>query len=59
MLPGPLQLGLLALCLIFATPLCCAFFVQRASIKFSNLEKTVQEEIGTSHPEYVYYNKGL
>ncbi|GJQ75886.1 hypothetical protein Trydic_g17948 [Trypoxylus dichotomus] len=63
MLPGPLQLFMLALCLTFATPLCCALFVQRAAIKYRSLESSAREQLdkiyGSNPPDYVYYNKGL
>lgn len=62
-LPGPLQLFLLALSLTFATPLCCALFVQKSAINYNLLEKSVKEQLdstwGSSRPNYVYYNKGL
>lgn len=34
----PATLGILGLCLTFATPLACAFFKQRASIPYNHLE---------------------
>ncbi|CAG9772246.1 unnamed protein product [Ceutorhynchus assimilis] len=59
----PTSLGVLGLCLTFATPLACAFFKQKASLPFSKLEKELQEEVKKKHDitqiERVYYNKGL
>ncbi|KAI4461956.1 sideroflexin [Holotrichia oblita] len=62
-LPGPIQVASLAIVAIFAVPLCCAFFVQRARIKTSSIEASAKEQVarvyGSSPPEYVYFNKGL
>lgn len=59
----PVQIGLVGLCLTFATPLCCAFFRQRAEMPFGRLEEDLQCKLetllGESTPKYVYYNKGL
>merc|ERR1719289_201053 len=38
--PAPLQIGLLGLVLTFATPMCCAIFEQKASIKPQPLSLT-------------------
>lgn len=38
----PTALGVLGLCLTFATPLACAFFKQKASLPFSRLENEVK-----------------
>ncbi|XP_078032550.1 sideroflexin-1-3 [Augochlora pura] len=57
----PIQVAICGVCLTFATPLCCALFVQRVPISVKELEPEVQEHIRSSHPnvETVYYNKGL
>lgn len=41
-LPLPTMLLLTALCLTFATPLCCAFFKQRAEMPVTSLEPELQ-----------------
>merc|ERR1712158_197695 len=43
--PAPLQIGLLGLVLTFATPMCCAIFEQKASIKPTAVEPHLQEKI--------------
>lgn len=59
----PASVGILGLCLTFATPLACAFFKQKASLPFSYLEDDVKEEIKKKHDvtsiDRIYYNKGL
>ncbi|XP_076294934.1 sideroflexin-1-3 [Lasioglossum baleicum] len=57
----PIQVAICGVCLTFATPLCCALFVQRVPISVNELELEVQEQIRSSHPnvQTVYYNKGL
>ncbi|CAH0555418.1 unnamed protein product [Brassicogethes aeneus] len=58
----PATVGVLGLCLTFATPLACAFFKQKASIPFKHLEPELKEEIQKQYnnpPELVYFNKGL
>jgi len=59
--PAPLQIGLLGLVLTFATPMCCAIFEQKASIKPTAIEPHLQEKIKQMQnpPELLYYNKGL
>ncbi|XP_076241400.1 sideroflexin-1-3 [Calliopsis andreniformis] len=57
----PLQVLICGICLTFATPLCCALFVQRVPISVDALEPAVRDEIRSKHPsvQTVYYNKGL
>ena len=60
-LVAPLQVGLCGLILSLSTPLCCAIFQQRASIRLDKLEDHIQDQFQhSSHtPHLVYYNKGL
>ncbi|XP_051507234.1 sideroflexin-1-like [Myxocyprinus asiaticus] len=60
-LNAPVQVGLVGFCLVFATPLCCALFPQKSSMKVSSLEPELQERIQQSSPHTttVYFNKGL
>ncbi|XP_019715361.1 sideroflexin-3 isoform X2 [Hippocampus comes] len=60
-LNAPMQVGLVGLCLVFATPLCCALFPQKSSMKVSGLEAELQDKIRQSNPAttVVYFNKGL
>ncbi|KFV13436.1 Sideroflexin-3, partial [Tauraco erythrolophus] len=60
-LNAPLQVGLVGLCLVFATPLCCALFPQKSSLPVSCLEPEIQALIQKKDPqlETVYFNKGL
>ncbi|KAL1514310.1 hypothetical protein ABEB36_003587 [Hypothenemus hampei] len=59
----PTSVGVLGLCLTFATPLACAFFKQKASLSFSQLEDELKEEIKKKYDvtamDKVFYNKGL
>lgn len=58
---APIQTALVGFILIFATPLGCAFFSQRASIDVEKLEPDVQKAIKAYNPDLknVWYNKGL
>ncbi|XP_039262802.2 sideroflexin-1-like [Styela clava] len=61
MMAAPVQVALVGICLVFATPLCCALFPQQSSIAVTNLEENLQKELkrrGVAS-EYVYFNKGL
>ncbi|KAG5871858.1 hypothetical protein JTB14_006927 [Gonioctena quinquepunctata] len=55
----PTSVGILGLCLTFATPLACAFFKQKASIPFKHLEPELKGKIikrfCCAPPAYVYY----
>ncbi|XP_031847472.1 sideroflexin-1-3 [Nomia melanderi] len=57
----PIQVAICCVCLTFATPLCCALFVQRVPILVDDLEPEVRDQIHLSDPSVrtVYYNKGL
>jgi len=57
-----IQLVLIGTCLTFATPMCCAIFPQKSSIKVGSLEDSAKEKLiakGFKTTDYVYYNKGL
>ncbi|XP_017026730.1 sideroflexin-1-3 [Drosophila kikkawai] len=58
---APIQTLFCGFVLIFATPLGCAFFKQRAGIKVDNLETEVRDSIKQKRPELdtVWFNKGL
>ncbi|XP_060698248.1 sideroflexin-3 [Hemiscyllium ocellatum] len=58
---APIQVGLVGLSLVFATPLCCALFPQKSSMKVSHLEPELQDRILSSNRgiDVVYFNKGL
>lgn len=60
-LNAPIQVGMVGVCLVFATPLCCALFPQQSSISVSSLEKSVQEQVRKVDEglQAVYFNKGL
>lgn len=60
-LNAPIQTLFVGFVLLFATPLGCAFFSQRAAIKVDNLEPEVKDSIKKKNPdlETVWYNKGL
>ncbi|XP_013165625.1 PREDICTED: sideroflexin-1 isoform X1 [Papilio xuthus] len=57
----PFQLVLVGMCVTFATPMCCAFFNQQATISVSKLEPHLQEIVMKKHPDVteVVFNKGL
>lgn len=62
----PIQMGMQLLfigtCLVFATPMCCAIFPQKSSVKVNSLEPELKEKLvksGFGENDYVYYNKGL
>ncbi|XP_004533578.1 sideroflexin-1 [Ceratitis capitata] len=58
---APIQTLFCGFVLIFATPLGCAFFSQRAAIGVERLEPDVKEKINKHNPELteVWFNKGL
>uniref|UniRef100_A0ACB8EJB2 Sideroflexin-1 n=1 Tax=Sphaerodactylus townsendi TaxID=933632 RepID=A0ACB8EJB2_9SAUR len=58
---APIQVGLVGICLVFATPLCCALFPQKSSMSVTRLESELQAKIQELDPELdrVYFNKGL
>ncbi|XP_037816178.1 sideroflexin-1-3 [Lucilia sericata] len=58
---APIQTLFCGFVLIFATPLGCAFFSQRAAIDVKSLEPEVQESIKKKNSELtqVWFNKGL
>lgn len=58
---APIQTLFCGLVLIFATPMGCAFFSQRAAIKVDSLETEVRNSIKKTRPDLdtVWYNKGL
>lgn len=58
---APIQVAMVGVCLVFATPLCCALFPQTSSIAVSKLEDDLQEDLKRlgSQGQLVYFNKGL
>ncbi|XP_016983462.1 sideroflexin-1-3 [Drosophila rhopaloa] len=58
---APIQVLFCGFVLIFATPLGCAFFKQRAGIKVDSLESEVRDSIKKKRPDLdtVWFNKGL
>ncbi|XP_055334808.1 sideroflexin-1-like [Paramacrobiotus metropolitanus] len=57
--PAPLQIGICGVCLIFATPLCCALFPQRSSISVKDVEPHLQKVAALKGIDELHYNKGL
>ncbi|CAH0697110.1 unnamed protein product [Spodoptera exigua] len=57
----PFQLSLVCLCVTFATPLCCAFFEQKANISINTIEANLKDKALKLSPktDTVYFNKGL
>ncbi|KAH1012578.1 sideroflexin-1-like [Dendroctonus ponderosae] len=59
----PISLGVLGICLTFATPLACALFKQKASLPFSRLEDELKDKVAKeqdiSKIDRVFFNKGL
>lgn len=59
----PANIAIVGFGLSFATPLCCAFFRQKAQIRVADLEpelrSSIEKKFPKNPPEFVYYNKGL
>ncbi|ERL84149.1 hypothetical protein D910_01510 [Dendroctonus ponderosae] len=59
----PISLGVLGICLTFATPLACALFKQKASLPFSRLEDELKCKLHKTYdhnaPKYVFYSRIL
>ncbi|KAH1005476.1 hypothetical protein HUJ04_006455 [Dendroctonus ponderosae] len=59
----PISLGVLGICLTFATPLACALFKQKASLPFFRLEDELKCKLHKTHhcnaPKYVFYSRIL
>ncbi|ENN81932.1 hypothetical protein YQE_01643, partial [Dendroctonus ponderosae] len=59
----PISLGVLGICLTFATPLACALFKQKASLPFFRLEDELKDKVAKeqdiSKIDRVFFNKGL
>nr|XP_054765652.1 sideroflexin-1-like [Lytechinus pictus] len=60
-LNAPIQVSLVGLMLLFATPLCCALFPQKSSLPVRSLEEDIQANIQKRGGgiDRVYFNKGL
>lgn len=59
-LAAPIQIGLVGVCLVLATPMCCALFPQKSSMPVSKLEPHLQEKLKDKpNIQNVFYNKGL
>ncbi|KAK2166738.1 hypothetical protein LSH36_36g08017 [Paralvinella palmiformis] len=60
-LNAPIQVLLVGVLLVFATPMCCALFPQKSSMAVSKLEPELKkhlEELGKTD-EIIYFNKGF
>lgn len=61
-LNSPIQILLCGVFLTFTTPMCCALFPQKSSIKVSSIEDKVKQKLlrdGMKETDRVYFNKGL
>lgn len=60
-LNAPIQVGIIGVFLVFATPLCCALFPQKSSLAVSSLEPELREKLENlpTPVRTVYFNKGL
>lgn len=60
-LNAPIQVGIIGVFLVFATPLCCALFPQKSSMSVSMLEPELKAKLQSlpKPVETVYFNKGL
>lgn len=61
-LNSPIQILLCGVFLTFTTPMCCALFPQKSSIKVSSVEDKVKQKLlrdGMKETDRVYFNKGL
>lgn len=58
---APIQVAMVGVCLVFATPLCCALFPQKSSIASADLEDSLRTEMEQRglKSDRVYFNKGL
>lgn len=60
-LKAPVTVLITGICLALGTPLGCAVFPQRATIRLESLEPDLQEKCRANFPgqQQFYYNKGL
>lgn len=60
-LAAPIQVVMVGVCLVFATPLCCALFPQQSSMLTEDLEGEARDKIQAlpNAPKRVFFNKGL
>lgn len=60
-LNAPIQVGIIGVFLVFATPLCCALFPQKSSMSVTSLEPELKAKLQSlpKPVETVYFNKGL
>ncbi|XP_030841332.1 sideroflexin-1 [Strongylocentrotus purpuratus] len=60
-LGAPIQVSMVGIMLLFATPMCCALFPQKSSLPVSSLEEDLQTGIQKRGGgiDRVYFNKGL